>query len=58
MGVNPLTYRKFTKSNTTIKYKEIELIRKNLIDLKYQLDKIDHYKYNVPKGTKKVLSKY
>ena len=58
MGVNPLTYRKFTKSNTTIKYKEIELIRKNLIDLKYQLDNIDHYKNNIPKETKKVLSKY
>lgn len=58
IGVNPLTYRKFTKSNTTINYKEIELIRKNLIDLKYQLDKIDHYKNNIPKETKKVLSKY
>ena len=58
MGVNPLTYRKFTKANTTIKYKEIELIRKNLIDLKYQLDSIDHYKNDITKETKKVLSKY
>ena len=58
MGVNPLTYRKFTKVNTTIKYEEIELIRKNLVELRYQLDNIQKYRSNVPKETKKVLSRY
>lgn len=58
MGVNPLTYRKFTKNNINIRYEEIEIIRKNLIELKYQLDKINKYKNNVTKETIKLLSKY
>lgn len=58
MGVNPLTYRKFTKVNTSIKYEEIELIRKNLVELRYQLDTIERYRNNIPRETKKVLSKY
>lgn len=57
MKVNPITYRKFTKLDTTIKYEEIETIRKNLIDLKYQLEKIKQYKNNIPTETVKVLRK-
>ena len=44
MGVNPLTYRKFTRINNTINYDDIMTIRKNLVELKYQLDKINKYK--------------
>ena len=58
MGVNPLTYRKFTKVNNTIKYEEIELIRKNLVELKYQLERIDNYRKNITKETTKVLSRF
>ena len=58
LGVNPLTYRKFTKPNTSISFEEISIIRKNLTDLKYQLNKIDEYKSSIPKETKKVLSLY
>ena len=58
MGVNPLTYRKFTKNNPSIKYEEIELIRKNLVELKYQLEKIKQYRHNIPKETRKLLSRF
>ena len=57
-GVNPLTYRKFNNPNTTISYEEISTIRKNLTDLKYQLDKISKYRCNIPKETVKRLSIY
>ena len=33
MGVNPLTYRKFTRINNTINYDDIMTIRKNLVEL-------------------------
>lgn len=58
LGVNPLTYRKFTNPNTTISYEEISTIRKNLTDLRYQLDKITKYRRNIPKETVKRLSIY
>ncbi len=57
MKVNPLTYRKFTKNNPTLTEEEIINIRKNLTDIKYQLDIIQKYKDNVP-STSKVLTKY
>ena len=58
LGVNPLTYRKFTKPNTSISYEDISIIRKNLTELKYQLDQIEQYRKSVPRETKKVLSLY
>ena len=58
IGVNPLTFKKFTKLNTSISYEEIEIIRKNLTELKYQLKKIDNYKQSIPQETVKKLSKY
>lgn len=58
MGVNPLTYRKFTRVNNTIKYEEIEIIRKNLVELKYQLEKINNYRTNITTKTTKVLSRF
>ena len=58
MGVNPLTYRKFTKVNTTISYEDISLIRKNLVELKYQLDKIEKYRNNIEQENTKVLSRF
>ena len=58
MGVNPLTYRKFTKINNTIDYDDITLIRKNLVELKYQLDKVNKYRNNIENENIKVLSKF
>ena len=58
MGVKPLTYRKFTKNNPSVTAEEVNCIRKNLTNLKYELDQIQKYKANVPKETIKVLSKY
>lgn len=58
MGVNPLTYRKFTKVNNTIDYDDITLIRKNLVELKYQLDKVNKYRNNIENENIKVLSKF
>ena len=58
MGVNHHTYRKFTRVNNTIKYEEIELIRKNLVELKYQLERIHNYRKNITKETTKVLSRF
>lgn len=58
MGVSPLTYRKFTKINNTIDYDDITLIRKNLVELKYQLDKVNKYRNNIENENIKVLSKF
>ena len=58
MGVNPLTYRKFTRINNTINYDDIMTIRKNLVELKYQLDKINKYRNNIEKETTKFLSRF
>ena len=58
MGVNPLTYRKFTKINNTIDYDDIIKIRKNLVELKYQLDKIEKYRNNIEQENTKVLSRF
>ena len=58
MGVNPNAYRKFTKNNPTLSEEETNIIRKNLTDIKYQLDTIQKYKQNVPKETIKRLTRY
>lgn len=57
LGVNPHTFRKFTKNDSSITYKDIELIRKNITSLKYQLEQITKYSRNTPsKNTIKKLS--
>ena len=58
MGVNPNSYRKFTKNNPSLLEEEMNAIRKNLTDIKYQLDQINKYKENVPRETIKKLSRY
>ena len=58
MGVNPNTYRKFTKNHPSVTEEETSIIRKNLTDIKYQLDKIHKYKQNIPKETIKRLTRY
>ncbi len=58
MGTNPVTYRKFTKNNPTITEEETATIRKNLTNIKYQLDQINKYKEKISKETVKKLSRY
>ena len=58
MGVNPNTYRKFTKNHPSLTEDNINTIRKNLTDLRYQLDQITKYKQNVSSETVKKLSRY
>ena len=58
MGVNPLSYRKFTKNHPSLSEDEYNTIRKNLTDIKYQLDYIKKYKENIPRETVKKLSRY
>ncbi len=58
MGVNPITYRKFTKNNPSLSEESIKTIRKNLTELKYQLDQITNYKQSISKETVKQLSRY
>lgn len=58
MGVNPLNYRKFTKNHPSLSEEEYNIIRKNLTNIKYQLDYIKKYKENVPRETVKKLSRY
>ena len=58
MGVNPYTYRKFTKNHPSLSKENIDTIRKNLTDLRYQLDQITKYKQNVSSETTKKLSRY
>ena len=58
MEVNPLTYRKFTKNNPTLTEEDIAVIRKNLTDIKYQLDQINKYKNNISTETSKVLTRF
>lgn len=57
LGVNPHTFRKFTRNDSSITYKDIELIRRNLTSLKYQLEQVTKYSRNTPpKNTIKKLS--
>lgn len=58
IGVNPNTYRKFTKNDPTLTEQETITIRKNLTDINYQLAKITSYKNNIQNETTKRLSIY
>ena len=58
MGANPNTYRKFAKNSPSISEKDLSTIRKNLTELKYQLDQIQKYRENVQKERVKQLSRY
>lgn len=58
MGVNPLTYRKFSLHHPSVSEEDSNQIRKNLTEIKYLLDQIENYKRNVPKETIKKLSRY
>ena len=58
MGVNPNTYRKFTKNHPSITEEELFTIRKNLTETKYQLDQIEKYKKTISKETVKRLTRY
>lgn len=58
LGVNPNTYRKFTKNNPSVSYEEIELIRRNLTELQYKLQIIEKYKNSTYKETIKKLSMF
>ena len=48
IGVNPLTYRKFTKVNSNISENDYEIIRRNLTEINTFLRFIDRYKNNTP----------
>lgn len=48
IGVNPLTYRKFTKVNSNISENDYEIIRRNLTEINTILRFIDRYKNNTP----------
>lgn len=56
MGVNPHTYRKFTKNDISLSYEEIEAARTNLTNLQIQMKNIDSYRNNVETETVKKLS--
>ena len=56
IGVNPLTYRKFTRVNSQISDTDLEIIRSNLADISNILKKIDNYKMNTPTREVKKLS--
>ena len=57
LEVNPHTYRKFIRRDSNIEEKDIDNIRKNITNIKYQLDEIDKYKNIIsPKETIKKLS--
>lgn len=58
MGVSPQVYRKFCKNSLTISYEEISIIRKNLTNLNYEINKIEKYKTNISTETIKKKSLY
>lgn len=58
IGVSPLVYRKFSKSNIDVKYSDIVIIRKNLTKIKYELDSIDKYKVKDSKNNRMILTKF
>lgn len=58
MGVNPNTYRKFTRNNPTLTEEELSIIRKNLTSIKYQLDTISKYKTSYKEESIKHLTRY
>ena len=56
IGVNPLTYRKFTKVGTNISYEKINIIRNSIAKLNLELNIINEYRRNVPTKQVKTLS--
>ena len=56
LGVSPLTYRKFTKVNSQISDKELEIIRTRLPDISSLLKRIDIYKNNIKRSEVKKIS--
>ena len=56
IGVNPYSYRKFSRFDRSMSQDIINLISNNLIELKYSIDKINKYKNNIPRETIKKLS--
>lgn len=58
MGVNPNAYRKFTHNHPSITEEESNVIRKNLTDIKYQLDQIQKYREVSGLETIKRLTRY
>ena len=58
MGVNPIVYRKFTKNHPSVTEEEISCIRKNLTELKYQLDQIHNRKQTIPTTPVKTLTRH
>lgn len=56
IGVNPLTYRKFTKVNSNISEDDYEIIRRNLTEINTILKFIDRYKNNIPSTQVKKIS--
>ena len=55
LGVSPLTYRKFTKVNSQISDKELEIIRTRLPDISSLLKRIDIYKNNIKRSEVKKI---
>ena len=55
LGVSPLTYRKFTKINSQISDKELEIIRTRLPDISSLLKRIDIYKNNIKRSEVKKI---
>lgn len=58
LGVSPLTYRKFTKVNSQISDKELEIIRTRLPDISSLLKRIDIYKNNIKRSEVKKIGLY
>lgn len=56
IGVNPLTYRKFTKVNSNISEDDYEIIRRNLTEINTILRFVDRYKNNIPSTQVKKIS--
>ena len=56
IGVNPLTYRKFTKVGTNISYEKINIIRNNIAKINLELNIINEYRRNIPTKQVKTLS--
>lgn len=56
VGVNPLTYKKFTKVGSNISYDKINIIRNSIAKLNLELNIIKEYRRNVPTKQVKTLS--
>lgn len=56
LGVNPITYRKFTKINSQITEEELNTIRSNLQNLLNFIKETDTYKRNIKTTETKKLS--